>query len=129
MSSATTTDPPALSPTGRMAVLMAAFLGLVFDGIELGLMPVASLSVTKSLMGADYTDALGGKWFAWYTAALMLGAAVGGSLIGSLGDRIGRSRAMGVSVLFYSLFAGLGGLVRTPEQMLLLRFMVGLGVG
>ena len=57
------------------------------------------------------------------------GAAVGGSLLGNLGDRIGRSRAMGVSVLFYSLFAGLGGLVRTPEQMLLLRFMVGLGVG
>lgn len=118
-----------LSGGGRIAVLLAAFLGLVFDGVELGLMPVASLSVTKSLLGADYTDALGGKWFAWFTAALMLGAAVGGSLLGNLGDRIGRARAMGVSVLFYSLFAGLGGLVKTPEQMLLLRFMVGLGVG
>src|SRR6185295_10031798 len=91
--------------------------------------PVASLSVTKSLLGSEYTDAAGGKWFAWFTAALMLGAAVGGSVLGNLGDRIGRSRAMGVSILFYSLFAGLGGLVQTPEQLLVLRFMVGLGVG
>jgi MFS family permease len=112
-----------------MAVLAAAFLGLVFDGVELGLMPVASLSVTRSLLGANYTAALGGTWFAWYTAALMLGAAVGGTLLGNLGDRIGRARAMGVSILFYSVFAGVGGLVTTVEQMLLLRFLVGLGVG
>ncbi len=118
-----------LSRGARIAVLAAAFSGLVFDGFELGLMPVASLSVTKSLLGNQFTDALGGQWFAWFTAALMLGAAVGGSLLGNLGDRIGRARAMGVSVLFYSLFAGLGGVVNTCEQMLLLRFLVGLGVG
>jgi MFS family permease len=118
-----------LSRSARMAVLAAAFLGLAFDGIELGLMPVASLSVTQSLLGDDYTSSLGGTWFAWFTAALMLGAAVGGSLLGNLGDRIGRSRAMGVSILFYSAFAGLGAFVQTCEQMLLLRFLVGLGVG
>jgi MFS family permease len=36
---------------------------------------------------------------------------------------------MGVSILCYSAFAGLGMFVRTCEQMLLLRFLVGLGVG
>jgi MFS family permease len=118
-----------LSNRGRLAVLAAAFAGLVFDGIELGLMPVASLSVTKSLLADEFTDALGGQWFAWFTAALMLGAAVGGSLLGNLGDRIGRARAMGVSILFYSAFAGLGMFVRTCEEMLVLRFFVGLGVG
>lgn len=111
----------------RLAVLAAAFLGLVFDGVELGLMPVASLSVTHSLLGSDFTPTIGGSWFAWFTAALMLGAAVGGSLLGNLGDRLGRTRAMGLSILFYSLFAGLGGFVTSCEQMLLLRFMVGLG--
>ena len=50
MTAATPAGSP-LSPRGRAAVLAAAFLGLVFDGFELGLMPVASLSVTKSLMG------------------------------------------------------------------------------
>lgn len=118
-----------LGRKARWAVLLAAFAGLVFDGFELGLMPVASLSVSKSLLGAGYTDKLGGHWFALFTASLMLGAALGGIVLGNLGDRIGRTRAMAVSILFYSLFAGLGALVRTQEEMLVLRFFVGLGVG
>ena len=118
-----------LGPRGRVAVLAAAFLGLLFDGVELGLMPVASLSVSKSLLGEAFTPAAGGDWFARFTAALMLGAAIGGIALGNLGDRIGRSRAMGVSILFYSVCAALGSLVRTQEQMLALRFLVGLGVG
>jgi MFS family permease len=109
--------------------LFTAIGGLLFDGVELGLMPVASLSVSQSLLGDDFTPTLGGDWFARFTAALMLGAAIGGIFLGSLGDRIGRTRALGVSVLFYSVFAGLGAFVKTQEQMLVLRFMVGLGVG
>lgn len=118
-----------LSKSSRYVVLFAAIGGLLFDGVELGLMPVASLSVTKSLLGDAYTPALGGDWFARFTAALMLGAAVGGIFLGNLGDRIGRTRALGISILFYSVFAGLGAFVKTQEQMLVLRFLVGLGVG
>ena len=115
--------------SARLLVLCAGFAGLLFDGFELGLMPLASLSVSKDLLGNGYTPTLGGDWFARFTAALMLGAACGGILLGSLGDRIGRARAMGVSILFYSAFAGLGAWVHTQEQMLVLRFLVGLGVG
>ena len=118
-----------LSGNARAFVLVAVFLGLLFDGFELGLMPVASLSVSRSLLGDAFTPASGGDWFARFTAALMLGAAVGGISLGALGDRIGRARAMGVSILFYSVFAALGGAVRTQEEMLLSRFLVGLGVG
>ncbi len=121
--------PGSLGRRARVVVLGAAFGGLLFDGFELGLMPLASLSVSQDLLGAGYTPTLGGDWFARFTAALMLGAAVGGIFLGSLGDRIGRARAMGVSILFYSVFAGLGAWVQTQEQMLVLRFMVGLGVG
>lgn len=118
-----------LSPRGRAAVLAAAFLGLVFDGFELGLMPVASLSVTKSLMKEAYTPAAGGDWFARYTAALMLGAAIGGVMLGRFGDRHGRTRGLGVSILLYSLGAAAGGFVTSQWQLLGLRFLVGLGVG
>jgi len=119
----------ALSSRGRVAVLAAAFLGLVFDGFELGLMPVASLSVTKSLLGESYTPAAGGDWFARYTAALMLGAAIGGIVLGRFGDRHGRSRGLGASILLYSLGAAAGGFVSSQWQLLALRFLVGLGVG
>src|SRR5262249_31172619 len=91
--------------------------------------PVASLSVSEGLLGASFTPILGGAWFARFTAALMLGAAVGGIALGDLGDRIGRTRAMGLSILVYFAFAGAGAWATTPEQMLALRFLVGLGVG
>jgi MFS family permease len=118
-----------LSAFARYAVLVAAFGALLFDGFELGLMPLASLSVTKDLLGDAYTPIAGGVWFARYTAALMFGAAVGGIVLGSLGDRVGRTRAMAVSILFYALFAGMGAWVTDQWQMLALRFAVGLGVG
>jgi MFS family permease len=118
-----------LTPRARYAVLFVAFAALLFDGVELGLMPIASFSVAKDLLGQGFTDKLGGDWFAWLTASLMLGAAIGGIWLGSLGDRIGRTRALGISILFYSLFAGLGAFVTSMEQMLVLRFLVGLGVG
>jgi MFS family permease len=125
----TTPPPHHLSRGGRRVVLAAAFAGLLFDGAELGLMPLASLSVTRDLLGDRFTPALGADWFARLTAALMLGAAGGGIAFGRLGDRVGRTRAMGVSVLFYSLFAGAGLFVTSLEQLLILRFLVGLGVG
>lgn len=118
-----------LSPRARAAVLAASFLGLLFDGVELGLMPLASLSVSKSLLGSAFTPTLGGDWFARFTAALMLGAAIGGVTLGDIGDRIGRTRAMGWSILVYSGFAALGAWATSQEQMLILRFLVGLGVG
>jgi MFS transporter, SHS family, sialic acid transporter len=118
-----------MSAYQRHLVLVTVFLALVFDGVELGLMPVASLSVSKGLLGTAFTPTLGGNWFARFTAALMLGAAIGGIALGSLGDRWGRSRAMGICILFYSIFAALGAYAQTQEQMLVLRFLVGLGVG
>ncbi|MSR51620.1 MAG: MFS transporter, partial [Gemmataceae bacterium] len=118
-----------LSWAKKSLVLLAAFVAMLFDGFELGLMPVASLSVTQDLLGGSYTASLGGEWFASYTAGLMLGAAVGGIFLGQVGDTFGRARALGISIIFYSLFAGLGAFVTTPLQMLVLRFMVGLGVG
>ena len=56
-----------LSGPARLAVLLAATVGLLFDGFELGLMPVAALSVSQDLLGEDYTRTLGGDWFARFT--------------------------------------------------------------
>lgn len=121
-------DTPLSSQT-RLIVLLVAFGGLLFDGMELGLMPIASMSIAKDLLREQFSPDLGGDWFAWLTASLLLGAAIGGIIFGGLGDQIGRARALGVSILFYSLFAGAGYFVTDLWQMLFLRFLVGLGVG
>jgi MFS family permease len=118
-----------LSPAKRYAVLLVSFAGLVFAGVGLGLMPVASRPITKSFMGSDFSEEANGIWLARYMAALMVGAGCGGIWLGRLGDRIGRSRAMGVSILIYSLFAGAGALTSSQEQLLMLRFLAGLGIG
>ena len=120
---------PSLRSGQRLGVLLIAFLGLVGAGFQLGLMPLAALSVSREMLGDRFAPGLAGDWFARYTAALMLGAAGGGILLGSLGDRIGRARAMGVCVLCYSLFGAAGALATSQEQLLGLRFLAGLGVG
>lgn len=129
LASPTSPPPVVLTRAQRVFVLGVAFVGLVGAGFQLGLMPLASLSVSRSLLGAAISDGLAGDWFARYTAAMMLGAAIGGIWLGSLGDKIGRARATGISVLVYTGFGAAGGFVTSQEQLLALRFLAGLGVG
>src|SRR5436190_24226143 len=95
-----------LSTSSRYIVLFSAFAGLVFAGAGLGLMPSASRSITLHFLGAAYTEQAAGVWLAYYTASIMFGAACGGIWLGQLGDRIGRTHAMGLSIIIYSFFAG-----------------------
>jgi len=118
-----------LSSRQRASILFIAFAGLVGAGFQLGLMPLASLSISRDLLAGAFAPGLAGDWFARYTAAIMLGGAFGGIFIGSLGDRIGRARATGISILLLSLAGAGGGFVTTQEQLLVLRFVAGLGVG
>ncbi len=118
-----------LSIRQRAFILFVAFAGLVGAGFQLGLMPLASLSISRDLLGEAFSPGIAGDWFARYTAAIMLGGAFGGIFIGSLGDRIGRARATGISILLLSLAGAGGAFVTTQEQLLLLRFVAGLGVG
>ncbi|MFN0199324.1 MAG: MFS transporter, partial [Planctomycetaceae bacterium] len=69
------------------------------------------------------------QWFSWYNCSFLIGAAFGGLVFGGIGDRFGRVKAMGVSILCYSLFAGLGFYTVAPEQLLVLRFLSAMGVG
>jgi MFS transporter, SHS family, sialic acid transporter len=68
-------------------------------------------------------------WFSWYNAGFLFGAAAGGLVFGWMGDWLGRVRAMGASIFCFSMFSGLGYFAATPEQLLLLRVLSGLGVG
>jgi len=117
-------------PRGQnLLVLAIAYAGLVGAGFQLGLMPLAALSATRDLLGAGTSPGVAGDWFARYTAALMLGAACGGIFLGWLGDKIGRTRAMAASILCYAIFGGAGVWAGSQEELLVLRFLAGLGVG
>ncbi len=111
--------------------LAAAFLGWMFDGVEIGLFPIVGRPALRELLGAAGPDAdrVIGPWFSAIVAAFLLGAALGGLVFGWLGDRLGRVRAMILSVLAYSIFSGLCALAQSPLQLAALRFAASTGMG
>lgn len=119
---------PQTSTRGRWLALTAALLGWMFDGFEMGLFPLVARSAIQDLLPAA-EDAVVGKWMGLATALFLVGAATGGVLFGWLGDRIGRVRAMTLSVIIYAVFTGLCGLAQSPEQIAGLRFLSALGMG
>lgn len=119
---------PAISTRGKYMVLLAAFLGWMFDGLEMGIFPqVARPSLASLLPGAD--EGTIGSWHQWIDALFLLGAALGGLVFGYLGDKIGRVRAMSGSILVYSLFTGLCYFAAAPWQIGGLRFIAAIGMG
>src|SRR5262245_33346423 len=116
---------PAPESAGRRGLwmaLIAAFLGWMFDGFEMGLFPLVAQPALRELLLAEgvdpaLTEGLIGKWIGVMTAGFLVGASTGGVVFGFLGDRIGRVRAMTLSVLTYALFSGLCGFATRPELL------------
>lgn len=113
---------------GQWTALVAAFLGWLFDGFEMGLFPLVANPALQELLKTQDSGETG-KWIGIITAGFLVGAATGGVLFGWLGDRIGRVNAMALSILTYALFSGLCGFAQTATQLLLLRVVASLGMG
>ena len=111
---------------GKWMALLAAFLGWMFDGLEMGLFPLVGKPALRDLLGP--TGDVDG-WFSIMIAVFLIGAATGGVVFGWLGDRIGRVRAMTLSVLAYTLFTGLCGLANSAILVAVFRFIASLGMG
>ena len=109
-------------------VLVAAFLGWMFDGLEQGTLPLVARPALLDLMHVQDDRAIG-MWMGGLAALYLLGAAAGGLLFGLLGDRFGRVRTMAVSIFVYSIFTGASYFVRTPEELGLCRFVAAVGMG
>src|SRR5687768_3364562 len=132
-----TLDTPSIPKTtstritkAQWMVLLAAFLGWLFDGFEMGLFSVVARPALMSFAPAGVpVDGFVGDWLGKITAAFLLGAAAGGLVFGWLGDRIGRVRAMAISILTYSLFTALAFFAQSPEQLAIFRFIAALGMG
>jgi len=110
-------------------VLVVACLGWSFDTMDQWLFVFAKQHAVRELLGASASAGDVGHYTNICTAALMIGWAVGGLFFGMVGDRLGRTRTMAITILIYAGFTGLSGLARNWEQFALFRFMTGLGVG
>src|SRR5690349_2943832 len=122
------TSKSTVTEAGRWMALTAALLGWMFDGAEMGLFSMVGRAAIQNLLGfGEKLDPLQedivGRYFGIVIAVFLVGAATGGVLFGWLGDRIGRVRAMSLSVVTYALFTGLCGFAGAPWQIAVLRFI------
>ncbi|QEL17900.1 MFS transporter [Limnoglobus roseus] len=116
------------APRGRWLALTAALLGWMFDGMEMGLFPLVGKDALRDLLQSNAQQEID-RWYGVIIAGFLVGAATGGVLFGWLGDKIGRVRAMTVSVMLYSLCSGGSAFAQEAWQLAVLRFAGALGMG
>ena len=109
---------------------IAAWLGWMFDGLDMHLYTlVAAPFVALLLGGLATTDPAVGKYASIIQGAFLLGWALGGGFFGFIGDRFGRARALSLTVLTYAAFTGLSFFAETWWQLMIFRFLAALGIG
>jgi MFS family permease len=108
----------------------AAWLGWLFDGLDMHLYTLVATPLVVGLLGAASASAPAvTEKTAYVQAAFLTGWAIGGGFFGRLGDRLGRSRTLSLSILTYALSTGLCAFARTWEELLVFRFLAALGIG
>jgi len=109
---------------------LAAWLGWLFDGLDMHLYVLVAAPFVAELLGVTSPkDESVGYYSSWIQAAFLIGWALGGGFFGRIADRLGRSRALTLTILTYALFTGLSFLAQTWWQLLALRFLAALGIG
>lgn len=109
---------------------IAAWLGWLFDGLDMHLYVLVAAPFVAELIGVtDTRDEAVGRYSSWIQAAFLVGWALGGGCFGRVGDLIGRSRTLCLTILTYALFTGLAFFVQTWWQLLVIRFLAALGIG
>jgi MFS family permease len=109
--------------------LLAAWLGWAFDGLDGYLYNLIAVPFVTLLMIQGTAKAEVVEKASWIQAAFLVGWAIGGAVFGRVGDRIGRTKTLTLTILIYATFTGLSALSETWWQLMILRFIAALGIG
>ena len=109
-------------------ILMASFLGWVFDGYESYALFIVMPFVLNSMLTPDQL-ANRALWAGVAISVTLLGWGIGGLVGGVLADYIGRKRMMIFSVFFYAIFTGMTGFATNFWAFCFLRFITGIAMG
>lgn len=102
--------------------LLAAALGWALDAFDVMLYSMVLAYVMRDLhMGKAIAGLLG--------TFTLLASGIGGVLFGFIADHIGRTRALMLSILTYSLCSFASGLSTSILMLAIFRFILGLGMG
>ena len=103
-------------------LLFGSGIGWALDAMDIGLVSfiIAALAVHWDLDKSTTS---------WIASVGFIGMAVGASLAGLLADKIGRRQVFAATLLLYGLATGTSALVTSVGALMVLRFIVGLGLG
>src|SRR5271170_4818157 len=110
-------------------VFVLASLAWLFDCLGQQVFVIARNPALASLMPVGTGPEELKLWGGYMTSIFVVGWATGGLIFGAVGDRIGRARALAITILLYGLCTGLSGLATGKVDFAVYRFISGLGVG
>lgn len=102
--------------------LLAAGLGWALDAFDVMLYAMVIAHIMRDL---GISKAAAG----WLNTGTLLASGIGGLLFGLIADRIGRTRALMLSILTYSVCSFASGLANSVLTLAVIRFVLGLGMG
>ncbi|MBL5849355.1 MFS transporter [Bacillus sporothermodurans] len=103
-------------------LLGIAGLGWMFDAMDVGM-----LSFIIAALKVDWDLTVG--QMGWIGSINSIGMAVGAFLFGLLADRIGRKHVFIITLLLFSLGSGASAFTTSFSIFLILRFLIGMGLG
>ena len=110
-----------LSTTERRTI-WACWAGWVLDAMDL---MIYSLAMPTLIALWSMTNAQAGS----LATAALLSSALGGWISGMLCDRIGRVRILQICIIWFAFFTALSGFTNSPDQLLIVRTLQGIGFG
>ena len=112
----------AAQPLSRNKLLGVAGVGWMFDAMDVGILSfvIAALSVDWGLNSTE---------MGWIGSVNSIGMAVGALLFGILADKVGRKRIFMWTLILFSIASGLSAFATTLGVFLILRFLIGMGLG
>src|SRR5689334_24135044 len=108
--------------SAQKRTLIAAALGWALDAFDVMLY---SLVIAHVMTAFGISKSVAG----WLSTFTLLASGIGGVLFGFIADRIGRTRALILSILTYSLCSVGSGLATSIPVLAVFRFILGLGMG
>lgn len=113
----------------QRTAFLAAWLGWAFDGLDGLLYTLVALPFVGELLGKAPRDPETLSKAALIQAVFFVGWAVGGMVFGRIGDKIGRTKTLNLTILTYAIFTGLSFFSGEWWHLMIFRFIAALGIG
>lgn len=103
-------------------LLSIAGLGWMFDALDVGMLSFIIVALQKEW-------SLTTQQVGWIGSVNSIGMAIGALVFGAMADRVGRKNVFIITLLLFSVGSGLSAITTSLALFLLLRLLIGMGLG